>query len=41
MGSPALAAALPVNLSRALEIPANNRTGTIDDASGENGVLLG
>lgn len=31
MGAPALAAALPANLNRALAIPANNRTGTIAD----------
>jgi phospholipase C len=31
MGSPALIAALPMNISRALDIPANNRTGTIAD----------
>jgi phospholipase C len=31
MGSPALAAALPANISRALEIPAHRRTGTIAD----------
>ncbi len=31
MGAPALAASLPVNISRALEIPAHRRTGTIND----------
>jgi phospholipase C len=31
IGSPALAAALPVDLSRALAIPAHNRTGSIAD----------
>src|ERR1700681_2077495 len=38
MGSPALAAALPMNLRRALEIPAHNRTGTIADV--EHIVIL-
>src|SRR5262245_40018709 len=31
IGAPALAAAAPLDLSRALAIPANNRTGTIAD----------
>jgi phospholipase C len=31
IGTPALAAALPFDLQRVLAIPANNRTGTIDD----------
>src|ERR1700704_1144493 len=31
MSSPALAGALPLNIIRALEIPANHRTGTIRD----------
>ncbi len=31
MGSPALAAALPLDFSRALSIPAHSRTGTIND----------
>ena len=31
LGSPALAAAVPLDLSRVLAIPAHNRTGTIDD----------
>jgi len=31
MGSPALAAALPLDFSRVLAIPAHNRTGTIED----------
>jgi phospholipase C len=31
VGVPAIAAALPVDLSKALAIPANNRTGSIDD----------
>jgi phospholipase C len=31
IGSPALAAALPLDLSRVLAIPAHNRTGTIND----------
>lgn len=31
MGAPAVAAALPGNLNRALDIPANNRTGSIAD----------
>ena len=31
MGSPALAAALPLDFSRALAIPAHSRTGTIND----------
>ena len=38
MGSPALAAALPLDLSRALAIPAHNRTGTIADV--EHIVIL-
>jgi phospholipase C len=38
MGSPALAAALPVSIGRALEIPASNRTGTIADV--EHIVIL-
>ena len=38
MGSPALAAALPLDLSRALAIPAHNRTGTIEDV--EHIVIL-
>jgi len=31
MGAGAAASAFPVNIARALEIPANNRTGTIED----------
>src|SRR5262245_65676691 len=31
MGAPAVAAALPLHLEKALAIPANNRTGTIRD----------
>jgi phospholipase C len=31
LGAPAVAAALPLNLSKALAIPANNRTGSITD----------
>src|SRR5262245_39297244 len=31
LGTPALAAAVPLDLTRALEIPAHNRTGTIGD----------
>ncbi|MEU8013665.1 hypothetical protein [Micromonospora parva] len=31
MGVPAIGAALPLDLSKALAIPANNRTGTIKD----------
>ena len=31
IGTPALAAAVPLDLARVLEIPAHNRTGTIDD----------
>ena len=38
IGSPALAAALPLDLSRALAIPAHNRTGTIADV--EHIVIL-
>jgi len=38
MGSPALAAAVPLDLSRALAIPAHNRTGTINDV--EHIVIL-
>ena len=38
IGSPALAAALPIDLSRALAIPAHNRTGTIADV--EHIVIL-
>src|ERR1700736_994716 len=38
MGTPALAAMLPANLSRALAIPANERTGTIADV--EHIVIL-
>src|ERR1700704_6543186 len=38
MSSPALAGALPLNIIRALEIPANHRTGTIADV--EHIVIL-
>src|ERR1700704_2606580 len=38
IGSPALAAAVPLDLSRALAIPAHNRTGTIADV--EHIVIL-
>jgi phospholipase C len=38
MGSPALAAALPVNIAQALDIPAKRRTGTIADV--EHIVIL-
>ena len=38
IGSPALAAALPLDLSRVLAIPAHNRTGTIADV--EHIVIL-
>src|SRR5262245_1936611 len=38
MGSPALAAALPLNISQALEIPAHRRRGTIEDV--EHIVIL-
>ena len=38
LASPALAAALPIDLSRALAIPAHNRTGTIEDV--EHIVIL-
>jgi phospholipase C len=31
MGAPAVAAALPMDLGKALAIPANNRTGSIKD----------
>ena len=31
LGAPAVAAALPLHLEKALAIPAHNRTGTIDD----------
>jgi phospholipase C len=31
IGTPALAAAVPLDLTRALAIPAHNRTGTIAD----------
>ena len=33
IGTPALAAALPLDLSRALAIPAHNRTGSIETSS--------
>jgi phospholipase C len=38
LASPAFAAALPIDLSRALAIPAHNRTGTIEDV--EHIVIL-
>jgi len=38
VGTPALAAAAPLDLSRALAIPAHNRTGTIADV--EHIVIL-
>src|SRR5262245_56349144 len=38
MGSPAIAAALPIDLSPPLAIPAHNRTGTIEDV--EHIVIL-
>src|SRR3954471_22499461 len=38
MGVPAIGAALPLDLSKALAIPANNRTGTIADV--EHVIIL-
>jgi len=38
-GAPAVAAALPLGLSKAVAIPANNRTGTIADV--EHDVAFG